>query len=193
VAVEASRTKTLELWSVWFQIIAHICTVVTLAALFFQMEASQNTQRIAQSLEYVAQLHSEPISTDRGNIEAALLPYQADLIQLNKTEGAPRSELDRLVFDAIESQDKKNSGASVRISVMQLALFYDHVLICRKERICNGRVIDEYFRPQMNEFWNNFETIIRDFRSAGTTNLGACLENYLNSPNQKCDVKRGEE
>jgi hypothetical protein len=175
-----------------WQIIAHFCTVVTLAALFLQMVFDNYKQRVSRSLEYVAQLHAEPISSDRRNIESALLPYQADLIELNANQGVARSELDRLIFDAVESREKKEPGNSVKISIIQMTLFYDHVVICRTEKICDGRVIDEYFKPQMDEFWDNFETIICDARSAGTTNLGAALEEYLNSTNRNCHSKIAE-
>lgn len=170
-----SRAVVLE----WFQLISHVCTVIALVALFIQMKSDSDARRVSQALGYVAQLNSEPVSGHRENLDRTLLPYIDELREIRASGGANRLNADRVIADAFHQHDDPGTAVPARLSVVQLTQFYDQMLICRSENICDAGVIDANVGPQIVEFWNNYETFIGEAREAGTTGLGDGVKRYV--------------
>ncbi|MDO9367978.1 MAG: hypothetical protein Q7T68_05355 [Sphingopyxis sp.] len=163
----------------WFQIVAHVCTVIALVALFIQMKFDSDSRRVSQALGYIAQLNSEPMAGHRENLDRTLLPFLAELQDIKASGGADRLNADRVITEAFHRHDVRGTEIPARLSVVQLTQFYDQILVCRAEDICDASVIDANVGPQIVEFWNNYESFIGQARNAGTTGLGDAVKRYV--------------
>lgn len=166
-------------WMDRFQLASHICTIIALVALLVQMKNDADNQRTQASLSYVQQFNDEPISTHWQNLETAWLPQLDKLALINETEGLTRPNIDRLVNAVLAAHDGKNGATPTRISIHQVSRFFDHLLVCRRKKLCNPDLIDEYFGISIQEFWKNYQTLIIGMRRSGTKTIGKEIESYV--------------
>lgn len=167
-----------SLWLTGFQLAAHICTILALAALFIQMKADADNRRIEASLSYVQQFNGEPVSSHWQNLESIWAGQEGRLAAVNQGEGLTRANIDRLVNYVIAQHDAKPGVIPAQASIRQTAQFFDHMLICSRKNICDAAVVDEYFAPTICGFWRNYQTIVGSMRKAGTAGLGKEIEQY---------------
>lgn len=188
---DAPSQQSIKSWLDWLQLIAHACTILALGALILQIKNDSEANRVSRSLEYVDQLHQEPISSHRERLEAVLAPFAGDFTDIISIGPAKRNELDAaIIYPAMEKYNAQNGAGAAQLSVVQLTIFYDHMLLCQENNICDRSLIDSYMKPQLLEFWRNFETVILEARKSGTTALGTELECY--SDISRCQKKKLE-
>lgn len=176
---DVATKQSIKYWLDWLQLTAHVCTVFALGALLLQIRNDSEASRVSRSLDYVNQLHQEPISSHREQLEAALAPFAGDFTDIISIGPAKRNELDAaIIYPAMERYNSQNGAGAAQLSIVQLTNFYDHMLLCRENGICDRGLIDSYMKPQLLEFWRNFETVILEARKSGTIALGKELECY---------------
>lgn len=159
--------------------LAHISTVVALAALFFQMSADGKARRAERSLSYVQQYASDPLSSHRLLLDKAWLKYASEISVANANGGLRPDDAEKLLKVVIEDHDSVNPNEPAQISINEIAYFFDQVLICVQVDACDKEIVDRYFLTTITEFWAVYKPVVVEARGSNSSSLGTTVEEYL--------------
>ena len=159
--------------------LAHVSTVVALAALFFQMNSDGKARRAERSLSYVQQYSSDPLSRHRFLLDKAWLKYSAEISTANASGGLRPADAEKLLKVVMEDHDLLNPNEPAQISINELAYFFDQVVICVQVDACDKEIVDRYFLTTIREFWAVYKPVVIDARGSNSSSLGTAIEDYL--------------
>ncbi|MBY0285461.1 MAG: hypothetical protein K2W81_16070 [Sphingomonas sp.] len=124
---------------------SHVAVIVAIPFFFLQQNADRNSRREASSMEFIMlanDRYSDVISTLSKPWESVDI---ADLLKNNPTkEGVAQAKF--AITESVLDSDIEKVGE-----------FYKSVLICRRAKHCDQKLIDDFFRTNIVGFYCSYD------------------------------------
>jgi hypothetical protein len=151
-------------WRGRFEFCQFVCVIVGVPLLILQLVLAEQQRKVDRTLDFAARFSDEWFGRKRSDLVRPWFAYTEELQALNQAGGATRGVIEKLVRGIVRSESEENPERDLRMTVYEVADFFDQLSFCIEAKRCSKSVAVDYFGGFAKEFYCLYGVIIRDMR-----------------------------
>lgn len=181
---EHSSSKAQSTFALALQIVDFLAKLVAvLGAIWvaFEYVDNQHSQRVQNTLEFVARYDSSALAEVRGRIASAVKSRENALGEIRKIYERGDISLEQsneLLLEEIKQMNFDQQSSRLEEDVVRLSEFYSGLQVCIENKICDRKTARDFFSANSSSFWWVFRPYFESERQARGKTFGMGLENF---------------
>ncbi|MEO1036139.1 MAG: hypothetical protein AAFX44_11315 [Pseudomonadota bacterium] len=157
----------------WFDPLSKLGLAGAAVLAVLQYLQVNDLEKSSRTFEYIEDFERGSTAEARRSLNATLRPYVDDFIELERVNDGIRPEDRNEILLAIIEDAADDSAAG---SIDTVVDFYEGLMLCVDERLCDRSSADKYFcSGRALEFWDTFEPYVL-FRRENNASYASALE-----------------
>jgi hypothetical protein len=192
---DVSRTSSepdtihyLKTYPFWFKTIktlealSYVVIIAGIAIFFIQQHEEFEKTRLTATLDYVGRFNSDYLANFRYRLLAPWYDYADDLTTIEQIGQVQRSTLEAFVMKLVDKYTEEGGQKDLRPAVFAVVDFYDQLIICDENQICDRNTLRAYFSANAKNFFCLYRPLIEFHRSRmAIPDYGKRLEQLVGS------------